>query len=340
MRAVVYHAPRDIRLERVEVPKPRPDEIVIKVGAALTCGTDFKAYRQGHKVLLGSLPARFGHEVAGTVVDVGYQVRNFHVGDRVVAANSAPCDGCFYCDRGQNQLCERLKLHNGAYADYDCIPANIVARNTWKLPDDLAFDVAALSEPLACAVHGVAALDVKKGESATVIGAGPMSLLLIQALKARGARVHVIGRDEANLELARKSGADATFSTRHGGAYGLARAASGGPGPDHVFESVGKEETWREAVSLARPGGRVCLFGGCAAGTMVPFDAHRIHYSQLSLFGVFHHTPKYFKEALDLLAAGKIKTELLIRGKIELDQVPDFFRANAEKSGAKVAVLP
>ncbi len=340
MRAVVYHAPRDIRLEELPAREPAEGEIVVKVGAALTCCTDFKAYRQGHKVLLGPLPSRFGHELAGTIVSVGKGVRRFKEGDRVVAANSAPCDGCFYCDRGQNQLCERLKLHNGAYAEYDVIPSNIVARNCWKLPDGLAFEAAALSEPLSCAVHGAAALDVKPGETAVVVGAGVMSLLLIQCLKARGARVLVCGRDKENLETARKAGADLVFSALDADPVAEVKAATSGRGADCAFEAVGKVETWQQAITMTRAGGRVCLFGGCAFGTVVPIDAHRVHYSQLSLFGVFHHTPVFFKQALDLLAAGKIKTELLVKGRIALAEVPRYFQENADRSVPKVAVFP
>lgn len=340
MRAVIYHAPRDIRLEERPVPSPKGGELVVKVGSALTCGTDFKAYRQGHKVLLGELPSRFGHELAGTVVAVGKGVKGLAEGDRVVAANSAPCDGCFYCDRGQNQLCLGLKLHNGAYAEYDCLPPNIVARNVWKLPKGVAFEHAALSEPLSCAVHAADALRVKKGETAAVIGAGAMCLLLIQSLKARGARVLVCGRDRENLKTAKLAGADETHSALDGDWLDPVKGSTGGHGPDCVYEAVGKAETWQQAIALVRPGGRVCLFGGCASGTMVPVDAHRVHYSQISLHGVFHHTPKYFKEALDLIAAGKVRTDLLVRGRVALDDVPAFFADNADKSVPKVAVVP
>ena len=137
MRAVIFHGPRRIRLEEVSRPKTGPGEVLLKVGAALTCGTDFKAYRQGHKVLLGALPSPFGHELAGTVVEVGKGVKAVRIGDRVVAANSAPCDRCYFCGRGQNQLCDNLKLHNGAYAEYNLVPAHIARHNLWKLPDYL-----------------------------------------------------------------------------------------------------------------------------------------------------------------------------------------------------------
>jgi L-iditol 2-dehydrogenase len=339
MKAVLYYGPKEIRLENVPIPQPGPGEVLLKVGAALTCGTDFKAYRQGHRVLLGDLPSPFGHELAGVVAAAGDGV-SLAAGTRVVAANSAPCAGCFFCERGQTQLCERLKLHNGAYAEYNLVPAHIVSRNVYPIGDALPFEVAALAEPLACAVHGVDVLQVQPEDSVAVIGAGIMSMLLIEVLKARGARVCVVGRGPDGLARAREAGAHQTVSVESGDPVGQARSFGGGRGCDHVIEAVGKADTWQLAVEMVRPGGKVCLFGGCAQGTRVSLDAHRIHYSQISLFGVFHHTPKYFAAAIELLKSGKIDHSRLITGSIPLDAVPGYFRRMHERSNPKVAVLP
>lgn len=339
-RAVLFYAPKTIRLVSVPVPSPGPGEVLLKVGAALTCGTDFKAYRQGHRVLLGDPPSPFGHELAGTVVGVGEGVSTFAPGDRVVAANSAPCDACFFCAQGQNQLCDNLKLHNGAYAEYNLVPAPIVKHNLYALPDSLDFAQAALAEPLACAIHAVDILHVREGESVALIGAGPMSLLLIGALRARGARVLVIGRGYENLWAALEAGAHETYSVNDDDAFAAARRATGGRGPDCVFEAVGQSETWQQALALVRKGGRVCLFGGCAEETVVPIDAHRVHYGQISLHGVFHHTPKYFKAAIELLGRGGINTGLLISQRIALAEVPAFFDRFHGRSSPKVAVIP
>lgn len=333
MRAVIYHAPRDIRLEDRPVPEPKKGEVLLKIGAALTCATDFKAYRQGHKMMLPKLPARFGHEFAGVVEAVGAGVKELKKGDRVVAGNSAPCDGCFYCDRGQMQLCDRLALHNGGYAEYDCVPAPIVSHKLFKIPKSLSFADAALAEPLAAAIHGVDGLRVEKGERVGIVGAGPMSILLTHALVARGARVSVLGRGKAGLDRVKAAGAEHAFTT-------LKDEASKMSGQDAVFEAVGRADTWTQAISLARKGGRVCLFGGCAPGTQVPVDAHRVHYDELTLLGVFHHNPDHFAKAVDLLAKGKVKTDLLVKGEIPLSDVPAYFAKTADTPGPKVAVLP
>ncbi len=343
MKAVMFYGPKEIRLVEVPLPKPGPGEMLIKVGSALTCGTDFKAYRQGHPVLLGKLPSLFGHELAGTVVEVGPGVKRFKTGDRVVAANSAPCDDCFFCLRGQNQLCDDLKLHNGAYAEYNLLPAQIVKHNVYGLGDawGLSFAHAALAEPLSCAIHAAGLLGVTPGETVAIIGSGTMSLLLIHALTDIGARILVVGRDKRNLDRALAAGADMVFSAHDGDPIPAVRQACAGRGPDCVIEAVGRAETWAQAVGMVRKGGRVCLFGGCAPGTEVPVDAHKIHYGQLSLLGVFHHTPRYFSAAVKLLKARKVKTDLLISDEISLDDVPAFFEAMHHRSNAnKVAVFP
>lgn len=340
MKAVMFFGPQEIKLVDMPVPKPGPGEVLVRIGAALTCGTDFKAYRQGHRVLLGDLPAPFGHELAGTVEEAGEGVTAFAPGTRVVAANSAPCDACPYCAKGQNQLCDNLKLHNGAYAEYNLVPAQIVKHNLYPLPRHLTFQDGALAEPLACAIHGVDVMRVVARERVAIIGAGTMALLLIQALKARGAEVLVIGRNPERLAQAKTAGADEALSAQDKDWTERARHWADGLGPDVVFEAVGKAETWQQAAALVRKGGRVCLFGGCAMGTRVSVDAHRVHYEQLQLQGVFHHTPRYFRQAVELLAEGKVRTDLLISSSIQLDEVPAYFARMHKQSNPKVAVIP
>ncbi len=338
MRRVIYHGPRDIRLENVPMPAPGPGEVVVKLGAALTCGTDFKAYRQGHPVLLGTYPSPFGHELAGTVSAVGRGVTSAKEGDRVVVANSAPMDECFWCTHGQNHLCPKLTLHNGAYAEYDLVPAHIVKHNLHPLKASVPFEVGAMAEPFSTTIHAAEILDVRPGDTALVIGAGPMSIMLVHALIARGARAGVLGRSKEHLPATLSAGAEKSFSSLDGAFKEQIRAWADGRGPDHVFEAVGRAETHILAVELVRDGGKVCLFGGCAPGTMVPFDVHRIHYKQIAVHGVFHHTPRHFREAVRLLSEGKVKTALLIKGVVRLADIPAFFAANADKSIPKSVV--
>lgn len=338
MRRVTYYGPRDIKLEEVPTPTPGAGEVVVKLGAALTCGTDFKAYRQGHPVLLGTYPSPFGHELAGTVFAVGKGVTTAKEGDRVVVANSAPMDDCFWCTHGQNHLCPKLKLHNGAYADYDLVPAHIVKHNLHPLKNNVPFEVGAMAEPFSTTIHAVEILAVQPGDTVLIMGAGPMSIMLVHAALAQGARVGVMGRSKDHLPPLSAAGAEKVFSSLDPDFKEAIRSWADGRGPDHVFEAVGKAETSLLAVDLVRDGGKVCLFGGCAQGTTVPYDVHKVHYKQIMIQGVFHHTPRHFGEAVRLLSEGMVKTELLIQGSVKLADIPAFFAANADKSIPKRVV--
>lgn len=202
MRAIQYYGPQNIKLENVMVKPPEEGEVVVKVMSALTCGTDVKTFRRGHPVLIKSIPSGFGHEFTGIVEKVGRGVENVKVGDRVVAANSAPCGKCFYCRHEEYNLCENLDLLNGAYAEFITVPARIVEKNMLILPESLSFDKAAFCEPLANVVHGVERTEIKAGQSVGIIGIGPIGLMFARLAKLKGARVIVAGRNPLKLKMA------------------------------------------------------------------------------------------------------------------------------------------
>src|SRR5438477_1674585 len=234
MRAVLFYAPGDLRLLETPIPSAGPGEIVVKIAAALTCATDFKAYRQGHPVLLARTPSPFGHEMAGTISQVGAGVTALREGERVVVLNSAPCNHCYFCEQGTPELCDRLDLLNGAYADYIGVPAHITQQNVHLLPENLSFAEAALTEPFACALHAVDKMRLQPGGTTAVVGAGSMARLLICALKAAGARVLVIGRNAERLRLATTAGADDVIDLGHepDAVAGVRRRTAGDAGRD------------------------------------------------------------------------------------------------------------
>src|SRR3984885_8226059 len=173
MMAAVLYGREDLRLERVAVPQVGAGESLVGVGPALTCGTDLKVYKRGYHAMMLKPPIPFGHELAGVVAETGTEMTSFHVGDRVVALNSAPCDVCFFCRHGQQNLCEDLLFNNGAYAEFIKIPSRIVLKNTLLIPDGVPYEHAALTEPLACVVRGLEESGATAGDTMVVIGAGP-----------------------------------------------------------------------------------------------------------------------------------------------------------------------
>lgn len=331
-------------MEEVPVPEPRPGEIRVRVHAATTCGTDVKVWKAGgHKNMIRP-PALFGHEFAGTVDRVGAGVSGWAVGNRVVAANSAPCGVCFFCGRSEYSQCEDLLYMNGGYAEYAVVPARIVATNLLAVPPHLPFEHASLAEPLACVVHGVRDCQVQPGEEVAIIGDGPIALFFTRLCTVRGARVTVIGLNGARLATASELGAQHVICGRAEDEE-VQRAAKGavhgGRGFDLVVECIGQPTTWVAAVSLARKRGRVNLFGGCRAGTEFTVDTSRIHYDELTVMGTYHHDPAAFREALQLLADGTVPGEAFVSARASLNSLPQMLRdLSGGLAAVKIAILP
>ena len=343
MRAAVLHGREDIRIEQVPVPEAAPGEIIVQVGAALTCGTDLKVFRRGYHARMIVPPALFGHELAGTVVQAGEGVTAFASGDRVVALNSAPCGECFFCSRGQENLCDDLLFNNGAYAEFIRIPARIVAKNTLHVPDHVALEHAALTEPLACAVHGFEDSRPREGDTVAVIGGGPLGLMILHVAALAGYKVIAIVKHDGQVEAAKQLGAAhivQTGSIRK--AIRDTRALTPKDrGVDIAIEAVGVPEAWQEAVELVRKGGTVNFFGGCAVNTHVTLDTNRIHYSDITLRATFHHTPEICRKALDLIAGGRFQSEAFITGRAHLYELNRVFEKLMNRgSEIKTAIVP
>jgi L-iditol 2-dehydrogenase len=344
MLAAMYYAPLDLRLEECPLPQVGAGEVLLQVAAATTCGTDVKTYRRGHPLLFRHPPAGFGHEVAGVVAAIGAGVTACREGDAVVVANSAPCLQCFYCRRGRYSLCEDLLFLNGAYAEYLLVPERIVRQNLYQLPAGTSFVAAALAEPLACAVHGIAASEIVAGDTVIIIGAGPLGLLLSAVARLRGARVVLSGRGTQRLALASQFGAEKVIDVSDlplsDQSALMRQETSGQRGADVVIEAVGSPETWALATQVARPGGLVNFFGGCPSGTQVALETRPVHYSELTLKGVFHHTPAYFAQALALITDHQIDVEALITERVPLARALDVLQLLLRKQGVKYALIP
>jgi L-iditol 2-dehydrogenase len=328
MAAAVLRGREDLRVEQVAMPIAGPGELIVRVGAALTCGTDLKVYRRGYHAKMLTLDRLFGHELAGTVESVGAGVTAFAVGDRVVPLNSAPCDDCFFCHNGQQNLCDDLLFNNGAYAEYIRVPARIVARNTLLVPDAMPFEHAALTEPLACVMRGLEESQARAGQTAIVLGAGPIGLLFIHAASLLGLHVIAVVKRLDQVGTAKHFGAEQVVRLAEvDDAVAAARALTPeGRGADVVFEAVATPEAWQWAVQMARKGGLVNLFGGPPAGTQVELDTNLIHYSDLTLKASFHHTPATVRAAFAMLASGRFLCGDFLTGTATLDELPQVFR--------------
>ena len=343
MRAAILHGREDVRIEQVPVPRAAAGELVVRVGAALTCGTDLKVFRRGYHARMIVPPALFGHEQAGTVVEAGDGVEDFKPGDRVVALNSAPCSKCYFCLRSQENLCDDLLFNNGAYAEFIKIPARIVAKNTLIVPPEVPLEHAALTEPLACAVHGFEDSQPRKGDVVAVIGGGPLGLMILHVAALAGFETISIVKRDGQVEAATQLGATHVVqaSTIRKAIRDTRALTPNDRGVDIAIEAVGLPDAWEEAVELVRKGGTVNFFGGCAANTHVHLDTNRLHYSDITLRATFHHTPAMCRKALTLIAGGRFQARAFITGHAHLYELNRVFeRLMNRSSEIKTAIVP
>ncbi|MGA7409112.1 MAG: zinc-binding dehydrogenase [Bryobacteraceae bacterium] len=345
MQAAVLYGKEDVRLESVPVPRIAPGEILIRVRRALTCGTDLKVFRRGYHAKMIVPPALFGHELAGDVAAVGEGVTKFKVGERVVSANSAPCDVCFYCRRGQQNLCEDLLFNNGAYAEFIRIPSRIVEKNTYEIPPDLRYEDAALIEPLACVLRGLDEAGLRHGDSIAVMGLGPIGLMFVRLAKSSfGARVIAIARRRQQIDVALRLGADegVEMIRDRSKLVDEVRRLNGGRGVDVMIEAIGHPEAWEVAVELVRKGGTVNFFGGCPTGTKVGLDTGRLHYAEITCKASFHHTPEHIRRSLEIVSAGAVTADHLVNRSEPLSRLPDVLQdlATSPNGYLKTAITP
>jgi L-iditol 2-dehydrogenase len=347
MLAAVLYGSEDLRMEQVPVPHIGAGELLLRVGAALTCGTDLKVYRRGYHAMMLKPPVVFGHELAGVVAQVGAGATNFRVGDRVLPLNSAPCDECYFCMHNQQNLCEHLLFNNGAYAQFMRIPARIVEKNTLLVPDNVPLEHAALTEPLACVVLGLEACAARAGDTMVVIGAGPIGLMFVHAASLTGVRVISVVKREDQIAAAHHFGATDVVRITHGQdtVDEVRKLTEDGRGADVVIEAVARPATWEWAVGMVRKGGVVNFFGGPPSGTVVGLDTNRLHYGDITLKATFHLTPATARTAFALIGSGQFQCADFITRTAGLGEVPAVFQRMMTRStenirDIKTAIFP
>jgi L-iditol 2-dehydrogenase len=355
--AALLYGKEDLRLEQVDDPTPNAGEVVIRVRTATTCGTDLKVWRRGGHARMLQLPTLFGHEAAGEIVAIGAGVTGWNVGDRVVANNSAPCMTCFFCQKQEYSLCQNLLFNNGTFAEYLKIPAAIVQHNLLPIPPGLPYALASMTEPLACVLHGAARSGVKPGDRVVILGDGAIGLMFVAALSSgKGnwlpsspllplptpfSHVFLFGGNDPRLAIGEQLGAVKTWNYKAVEEIpALVKQVTDGWGADVVIEATGVPAVWETAIACARPGATVNLFGGCPRDATITVNTEQLHYSELTLKGVFHNTPRYVRAALDLLSSRVLPLELLLSGEQPLSQLEQVFQQMKQRTVMKVAIVP
>lgn len=328
MKALILQAPGCLEFCRIPIPVPGQGEILIRVQAATTCGTDLKAFLRGHPQI--PMPGVFGHEYSGTVVAVGPGAP-FAVGDEIMGVHSAPCQQCRWCLKDQENLCDSIMATKvlGTYAEFLLIPERIARTNVFPKPKRLSFELAALLEPLACVAQGIERADLKADMDVLVIGPGAIGLMFVAALKHIGVRdVTLAGRNPARLAVGEQLGARPTNLDGAAGEYDL------------VIECTGNVEVWEQSIEFVRRGGILVLFGGCKAGTEVRFNTQRLHYDDLTVISPFHFGTRAVRTARNWLMHPDFDLSPLFSGNRELSEGEAVFRDLEAGKGIKYVFHP
>ena len=340
MKAAILVEPKRIELRDVPVPQPAKGGILVRIRAALTDGTDLKAWRRGHPQM--PMPTPFGHEFSGEVAAIGEGVLKFAVGDAVMSVHSAPCGVCYWCLHAQEELCESVMSTKilGAYAEYIEIPAHIVERNCYPKPPELPYASAAFLEPLACVVHSLDMLGACAGSTVLVLGDGGFGLLHAALLAKRGARPVLAGRRTQRLALAHELGVEHVLNAHERDVRDEILQMTNGRGADALVECTGRQEVWEAAPDYVRRGATIAFFGGLPANARVRFPASRMHYDEIRMVSPFHFTTGAVRRAYAFLKSGELDPQPLISGTVPLADIEQIFTRLDSGEGIKFAVEP
>ena len=333
MKSLILHEPGRITLEEVPVPTPGHGEILVKVKAATTCGTDLKAFKRGHDQI--PMPGGFGHEYSG-IVAAAWSGSKFKIGQAIMGVHSAPCGECFWCERGQENLCETIMSSKvlGSFAEYLLIPKRIADKNIFDKPDAIPFEIASLLEPYSCVAQGILELNhvICEDASVLIIGPGAIGLLFVAALKEVGVtNITLAGRNPDRLKVGEAFGAKTVLISDY---------QKEGRGFDIVIECTGQVEVWEKSIDFVRRGGTLMLFGGCAPGTTVTFDTKRVHYDQISIVSPFHFGTQAVRQARIWTLNSQTDLSLLLSGERKLEEGATVFQDLDSGKGIKFVFRP
>jgi L-iditol 2-dehydrogenase len=343
MKAIRFYGQGDIRLEETPVPTAEPGGLLVKVEACAICGTDLKMYLKGDaRVPLGQT---IGHEFVGRIVELGRDVYDFDLGDRITMATSISCGRCPFCRAGFTNRCDHLqpisRNYPGAFAEYIAIPAGgLRLGNVVKVPPSLG-DIASLAEPLSCVINAQILAGVSMGDTVAIIGFGPMGALHYETARANGAtKVIVIQRSAHRRDLARHMGVEAVIDPSAQDPLAAVIELTEGQGADVVIICAPNAAAQQQAFAMARKGGMVNLFAGLPKGeSEILLDTRLVHYRELFVSGGSDSSPRHVELAVKMLAAGRV-SPTIITHRLPLDRFLEGLDLMRQSRGLKILLIP
>jgi L-iditol 2-dehydrogenase len=336
MWATVFMAPGELSFRQMPMPEVGPEDLLVKINTALTCGTDVKTYKRGHPKY--DPPTLFGHEFAGDVVAVGSAVKFFQVGMRVVAGNTAPCCQCYFCKRGQPNLCDDLLVNLGAFAEYIRIPGSLVRQNTFVLLDHVSYREAAIIEPLACSVHAVNLAQIQLADVVVVSGLGAIGMGILQVTRLKTPRALVgLDVDDGLLEIATRLGADSVLNPLRDDVPAELEDLTGGRGPDIYIEASGSVASLRTGLDVLRKAGRLVVYGVYSQDATVDFNLVS-EFKELEIVGG-HVNPNTYPLAIKYLTEGLIDWKAMVTHTYPLAQFKEAINAKKQSGASSIKTL-
>ncbi|PID86131.1 MAG: hypothetical protein CSB13_04545 [Chloroflexi bacterium] len=344
MKTAVFRGPGNLAVEEMPTPAVPTDGLLLKVMACGICGSDLRTYQHGMRS--DNKWQILGHELNGVVAEVGAEITDYQVGDRLAVAADVSCHDCYYCDRAQYNLCENWKLigahYPGGMAEYMLLPVDILRRGiVHRIPDNLSHIEAALAEPMAGILASHHNVGLELGETVAIIGAGPIGCLHVEIAKARGARPFIIEMNPQRLEAAKTLGVEAAILADGRDVIAEIRALTSGYGVDVAITAAPSGVAQTQAVQMVRKRGRVVLYGGLPkTKPTAELNTNIIHYDELTVLGAFSYHPRFHQLALEMLSRGQIQTDKIITNTYPLDDVVKAFESAKAGQEIKAIITP
>ena len=342
MRVATYYSNKDIRIENRPKPKIGPGELLIRVEACGICGTDVLEWYRRDKT-----PLILGHEIAGEIKEVGNGLSQYKKGQRISASHHVPCGKCRFCLGGHQTVCDTLRKTHfdpGGFAEFLRLPAiNVELGGVYLLPDNLSYEEATFTEPLACVLRAQRLVGTREGKSVLVMGCGISGILHIQLARAqRASFIAACDIIDYRLEFARRLGADATINVQREDVLKQLRQLNQGKGVDLVIVATGAKSASITALQSVQRGGCVLFFAATDEGVTIPLSVNDVFWrNEVTLTSSYAATPQEHLDALELLSTHKIAVKDLITQRFGLDKITEGFQLVAQaRDSLKVIIEP
>lgn len=339
MKAGMYHSLDDVRIEEIAKPKIAADEILVEMKACGVCGSDIMDW-----YLEKRAPLVLGHEPAGVIVEVGDRVEGFAKGNRVFAHHHVACLTCHYCRKGAYTMCKKFSkthIEPGGFAEYFKVPADNLQVDTLKIPDEVSFEEATLTEPIACGVRAMKKCEIQYGDTVAIIGAGPAGVINTALARLSGAGQIIVGDViDYRLGAARKFGADVVVNVQNESFIDKVKGVTDGRGADVVVVTAPNAKAYTSAFDACRRGGTVCVFAPTSPEQTIPLSPHRLFFEEIKVIPSYSTSHLETRTALELIRSGRIDAKGLITHRFPLSHAAEAFQTAAKnKECLKVVVL-